>query len=106
MGISREYWSEGRLRFSEKPDFHPFEVRIRLGFGVIFIKYAGQTLYPAVMLGFGYLLVAVGTGLLITPPALHRKFAVWSAGRFRSIFRLAGMGSFFVGLFITFAAVA
>jgi len=106
MVINPEYWSDGIVRFSEKTYFHPFEILSRLGFGTILIVFSDQTLYPSVMLGVGYLLVAVGIGLLITPPSKHKQFAVWSAKKFKNVFRPAGIGSFFFGVFLIYAAVA
>ncbi|WP_456424661.1 hypothetical protein [Rhodocaloribacter sp.] len=105
MVIAPEYWSSGIVRFSEKAYFHPFEILSRLGFGVIFIVYSEQTLFPDVMLGIGYLLAAVGSGLLITPPSQHKRFAVWSAQKFKRTFRPAGVISLAFGVFIVYAAL-
>ena len=100
------YWSVGVVRFSEKPYFHPFEILSRLAFGAVFIVYADQTLYPTLMSGIGYLLVAVGVGLLLTPPARHRQFALWSAHRFKNTFRPAGFVSLVFGAFLVYAATS
>ncbi|WP_457654021.1 hypothetical protein [Rhodocaloribacter sp.] len=105
MVINPEYWSNGIVRFSEKAYFHPVEILSRLGFGVIFIVYSEQTLFPDVMLGIGYLLAAVGSGLLITPPSRHRRFAVWSVRKFKRTFRPAGVISLAFGAFIVYAAL-
>ncbi len=99
------YWSDVIVSFSEKPYFHPFEVVSRIVFGGIFLAYADKTLYPALNTGIGYVLVLVGIGLLLTPSSKHRKFAVWSARKFRNVFRLAGVASFSFGLFIAYSAI-
>ncbi len=39
------------------------------------------------MLGIGYLLVAMGFGLLVIGHRRHRQFAVWSATKFKKTFR-------------------
>jgi len=98
-------WSRGIVKFSELDYFHPFEILSRLLFGVIFITFADQTLYPVMMSVIGYVLVAVGIGLSLTPPSKHRRLAVWSAQRFKSVFRPAGALSFVFGIFIIYAAL-
>lgn len=99
-------WAKGIVHFSEKAFFHPFEILSRLAFGVIFISYAPATSYPSLMLTIGYLLTAVGLGLLLTPPSRHRQFAVWSAEKFKALFRPAGAVSMLFGMFIVFAALS
>ena len=106
MIASPEYWATGIVRFSEKPYFHPFEILSRLAFGVAFIVYADQTLYPTLMVGIGYLLLTVGMGLLLTPSSKHKQFAVWSARKFKNTFRPMGFGSLFFGAFLIYAAVS
>lgn len=105
MIANPDYWSTGIVKFSEKPYFHPFEILSRLIFGVVFIVFADQTLYPTLMLIIGYLLIAVAVGLLLTPPKQHRQFAIWSAKKFRNTFRPAGLGSLLFGAFLIYAAV-
>ena len=105
MIVSPQYWSDGILKFSEKPYFHPAEIVSRLLFGGIFVAFAEQTLYPRLNLAIGYLLVIVGVGLILTPPSAHRRFAIWSAQRFKNVFRPAGFASFVFGLFIAYSAI-
>jgi len=105
MIVSPARWAEGIVRFSQKSWFHPFEILTRLGFGAGFILSADQTRYPAVMTAIGWLLVGVGVALLMTPPAKHRAFAVWSAQRFLPVFRIAGCFSCGLGGFLIFAAL-
>lgn len=105
MVVNPAYWSEGIVRFSQKPYFHPFEILSRLIFGAIFIVFSDQTFYPVIMLVVGYLLVAVGAGLLITPPSKHKQFAVWSAQKFKQTFRPAGAISLAFGVFIVYSAI-
>ncbi|MBT8052826.1 MAG: hypothetical protein HKN57_13020 [Xanthomonadales bacterium] len=106
MITNPEYWSNGIVKFSKKPYFHPFEILSRLAFGVVFIMSADQTLYPSLMLVIGYLLIAVGAGLLLIPPSKHRQFAVWSARKFKNTFRPMGFGSLFFGAFLVYAALS
>lgn len=105
MVVNPGYWSRGIVKFSKAPYFHPLEIVSRLVFGVILIAFSGQTLYPAIMSIVGYILVVVGVGLLLTPPSIHRQFAVWSARIFRPIFRPAGMVSFAFSIFVIYASV-
>jgi len=105
MIANPDNWSNGIVKFSENPYFHPFEILSRLIFGVVFIIFADQTLYPTLMRIIGYLLIVVGVGLLLTPPSRHRQFAVWSAQKFRNTFRPAGLGSLIFGAFLIYAAV-
>ena len=105
MIANPEYWSDGIVKFSEKPYFHPTEVISRIVFGAIFVAYADQTLYPTLNSAIGYLLTLVGVGLLLTPPSKHRKFAVWSAKKFRHIYRPAGVASLVFGVFIIYSSI-
>jgi len=102
MIVNPRYWSDGIISFSKKSYFHLFEVISRLIAGFIFVLFSKATLYPNLVLFIGYLLIAVGVGLLITGSAKHRKFAVWSAHRFKSTFRPAGIGSFIFGIFLIY----
>lgn len=95
-------WSNGIIAFSKKPWFHWFEVLSRTLAGAIFIFYYEQSLYPNLIKGLGYLLIAVGIGLIIIGPQKHKKFAVWSAEKFRPIFRVSGIGSFCFGIFLIY----
>jgi hypothetical protein len=104
MVIYPNYWSNGIVRFSEARHFHGFEIISRLSFGAIFIAFSEQTLYPAVIGVFGYLMVAVGVGLLIAGPSRHKQFAVWSAKKFNKTFRPAGIVSIVFGIFIAYGA--
>ena len=102
MIVNPSYWSNGIVDFSRKPYFHWFEVISRLIAGLVFVLYSQTTLYPQLVLSIGYLLIAVGFGLIITGSVKHRQFAVWSANKFKSIFRLAGFGSFIFGGFLIY----
>lgn len=106
MITNPDYWSNGIIKFSEKPYFHPFEILSRLAFGIGFIMSADQTLYPILMLVIGYLLIAVGVGLLLIRSSKHKQFAVWSARRFKNTFRPMGLGSLFFGAFLVYATVS
>ncbi len=105
MAIDPDNWSNGILKFSRMTYFHGFEVVSRLSFGAIFIVFSDQTLYPFVMGALGYLMVAVGVGLLISGPSRRRQFAVWSARKFNKSFRPAGIASTAFGAFIVYAAL-
>jgi hypothetical protein len=100
-----QYWSGAIVKFSEKPWFHPFEIVTRLGFGLAFYRFAGDTASPDLMRAIGFLLMAVALGLLLTPPAKHRQFAVWSAHRFAKTFRPMGVISFLFGAFLVQSAL-
>ena len=102
MIVNPSYWSNGIVDFSRKPYFHWFEVISRLIAGLVFVLYSHTTLYPQLVLSIGYLLIAVGFGLIITGSVKHHQFAVWSANKFKSIFRLAGFGSFIFGGFLIY----
>jgi hypothetical protein len=106
MVINPGGWSKGIISFSQKPYFHPFEIISRAAFGMIFIYYSKQTLYPNFILGMGYLLVAVGIGLLVIGSIRHRQFALWSATKFKRTFRPSGFFSFIFGVFLVYAALS
>ena len=102
---SPQAWSKNIIKFSQQSFFHPFEILSRVSFGLIFIHYSEQTGFPTLMAIIGNLLIAVGIGLLCTPPSLHRRFAVWSAVKFKAVFRWAGFVSFLFGLFLVYASL-
>ena len=105
MIINPGYWARGIVTFSQAAWFHPFEILSRLAFGAIFINFADQTRYPTLVSVIGYLLVAVGVGLSLTPPSKHRQFAVWSAKKFKPFFRPSGAASLVFGMFLIYAAL-
>ena len=104
MVISPQKWSNGIVAFSEKSYFHWFEVISRFIAGVLFIAFHQHTSFPQLMLAIGYLLLAVSLGLIVVGSAKHKEFAVWSASKFKSTFRVAGICSFCFGLFLIYIA--
>lgn len=102
MIVNPNYWSNGIINFSRKPYFHWFEVFSRLISGLIFVFYSQSTLYPQLVMSLGYLFIVVGFGLVIIGSVKHRKFAVWSAHKFKSTFRIAGLASFIFGNFLIY----
>lgn len=104
MALKPGAFSDGIISFSEKSYFHPFEIISRLLAGFLFVAYSAGTRFPAVILFIGYGLILVGIGLALTPPKLHRKFARWSANRFRTSFRLIGLASLPLSVLLIYAA--
>ena len=102
MIVSPNHYSQGILNFSNKVYFHWFEVisRLLIGFALVIFNQAAS--YPLLILSIGCVLVAVGCGLVITGETKHREFAVWSAHKFKVIFRPAGVGSFILGLVLIY----
>lgn len=104
--IAKPYtWGQFILKFSRMPYMHPLEIFIRLGFGLLFVTYAEHSKFPMTIMIFGYILLAAGVGLILTPPSYHRRFAVWSVEKFSKYFRPAGFVSFTFGVFLIYAAV-
>ncbi len=106
MVFAPDAWAATIVSLCEKPWFHPFEILTRALFGAAFLVFADETLHPAFMRAFGYLLVAVAIGLALTPPSVHMRFGVWSAKKFRPVFRPAGAATVLLGGFIVYSAVA
>lgn len=104
MIVNPNYWSDGIVDFSKKPYFHWFEIISRITAGLLFVLFNKSTLFPDLILSIGYLLIAVGFGLLITGSVKHRKFAVWSAHKFKRTFRPAGIASFIFGIFLIYVS--
>lgn len=104
MAIKPNSFSNGIISFSEKPYFHLFEIISRIIAGLIFVIYAADTLFPKIISVIGFALIAVGLGLAVTPPSLHKKFAVWSANNFRDKFRLIGIVSIPLSLLLIYSA--
>lgn len=105
MIINPEHWANSIVKFSKKPYFHPFEIVSRFGFGLFFVIFANQTVYPKIISAIGYLLIAVGAGLLLTPPSKHRQFALWSSRKFKDKFRPMGFVSLLFGAFLIYGAL-
>lgn len=103
--VNPDVSAEAVLRFVRLRYFHPFEIVTRIGFGVLFVMYADQSKFPTIIRVVGYVLIAVGLGLLVTPPSYHRRFGVWSVEKFSKYFRVAGLGSLAFGVFLIFSAV-
>ncbi|MDF3123666.1 hypothetical protein [Rheinheimera sp. 1928-s] len=98
-------FAQGIISFSERPYFHPFEIISRLIAGGIFVAYAADTQFPLLFQVIGLVLLLVGTGLALTPPRLHKKFAVQSANSCRNYFRLIGAVSVGLSFALIYAAV-
>ena len=105
MAVKPDSFANGIISFSEKSYFHLFEITSRITAGLFFVVYAPDTLYPKIILFIGYVLILVGVGLALTPPRLHRKFAVWSANNFRSKFRLIGIASVPLSIFLIYTVI-
>ncbi len=105
MIVKPDAFSKGIIVFSEKSYFHLFEIISRLVAGVIFAGFSANTVFPQFFLFIGYGLILVGVGLALTPPDLHKKFAVWSANSFRNKFRLIGTASVPLSIFFIYAAI-
>lgn len=105
MVINPKRWGDTIVRFSQMRGFHTFEVLSRMVIGVLFLAYANQTAHPKVMSAFGYLLLAVGIGLSFLPSSYHKRFALWSADKFRNIFRPASLASLAFGIFLIYSAL-
>lgn len=100
-----DYFAEGIVSFSRKRWFHPFEIITRFAFGLAFVLFADQTLYPNLMIFIGCLLIAVSFGLFFMPVSKHKEFAAWSANKFKKLFRFMGFGSLAFGVFLIYASV-
>ena len=98
-------WSKGIISFSNMAWFHPLEIASRLAFGLVFIYYADQTLYPRVILAIGCLLLGASLVILFMLPSRHRRFAAWSASKLRRAFRPAGVLGAASGAFIIYASI-
>lgn len=98
-------WVEMAVRYCRLPYMHPVEILICIGFGLSFIFYAGQSEFPTLFKFFGYVLVAVGLGLIFTPPSYHRRFGIWSTEKIGRQFRPAGLFSLIFGAFLVYAAL-
>ncbi len=105
MIVKPDLWVDMAVRYCRLPYMHPLEILICLGFGLPFIFYADRSEFPTTFKIFGYLLVAVGLGLMLTPPSYHRRFGIWSVQKFKRFFRPAGLVSLVFGAFLVYAAV-
>jgi len=105
MIVKPEAWVQIVLRFVRMPYMHPIEIIIRLGFGLLFIQFAEHSKFPLVIKIVGYVLLAVGIGLMLMPPSFHRRLALWAVEKVSKYFRPAGFFSLAFGVFLIYAAV-
>ncbi len=105
MVAKPDLWVAMTVRYCRLPYMHPVEILVCLGFGLSFVFYAGQSEFPAMFKFFGYVLVAVGLGLILTPPSYHRRFGIWSVEKIGRYFRPAGLFSLIFGAFLVYAAL-
>ena len=105
MVAKPDMWGRFILRFSRMPYMHPLEIFIRLGFGLLFVRYAEDSKFPLMIRIMGYVLLAVGVGLILTPPSSHRRFALWAVEKLSRFFRPAGLVSLSFGVFLIYAAL-
>ena len=105
MIFAPHYWANGIVKFSQKLYFHWFEVISRIIAGCVFVLYSKTTQQPLLISALGYIFISVGVGLLIIGSLKHRQFAVWSAHKFKPVFRLAGCGSFIFGIYVIYISI-
>ena len=98
-------FAQGIIHFSEQSYFHPFEIISRLIAGSVFVAYASETQFPLLFKVIGVVLLMVGAGLALTPPRLHKKFAVQSANSCRNYFSVIGLVSVVLAVALIYAAV-
>lgn len=99
------YFSFKTIEFSHQKWFHPFEISSRILFGIILVYFAEQTLHPTLFGYLGYIIMAVGVGLLFTPVTLHQKYARYWAAKVSWLKVPAILGIAF-GMFVIFSALA
>ncbi len=105
MVAKPDLWVDMALRYIRLPYMHPLEIAICIGFGLPFILYAEDSGFPITFKAFGYMLVAVGAGLMLTPPSVHRRFGVWSVEKTGKYFRPLGVLSLLGGAFLVYVAL-
>ncbi len=98
-------FSAAIIKFSNQSYFHVFEILSRLIFGLIFIYYAPSTSAVMINTVLGYLMLFTSILLVFLGAQKHRKFALWSATKFRSMFRFSGVFSFVFGIYIVYSAI-
>lgn len=104
MIVSPSRWGQGILLFARWRYFHPFEVVSRLVLGGVLVAFANEAMHPRIMAGVGYVLLAVGVGLMLVGEKRHRAFANRSA-TFTWLFRPAGIVALAFGAFVMFSAL-
>lgn len=95
-------FANGIIKFSQQAYFHVFEIVSRLFFGVAFVYYSSLTLAPNINAVLGYLMIFSAMLLLVVGAEKHRAFALWSAQKFRAMFRLSGFFSVVFGGYIIY----
>ncbi len=104
MVAKPDMWRRFIISFCRMRYMHPLEILIRLGFGLLFLRYAEDSKFPLIIRIMGYVLLAAGVGLIFLPPSYHRRFGIWAAEKLSRFFRPAGLVSFAFGVFLIYAA--
>jgi len=104
MIINPNYWSKSIIDFSNKHYFHWFEILSRFIVGILFVMTSDSSQSPNLAYGIGVLLLLVSFGLLALGPTRHKTFAVWSAAKFKSVFRISGIASFTFGVYLIYSS--
>ncbi len=94
------------IAYCRSPFMHPVDIGLSLVFGSVFVYYANQTAFPVPIKGFGLLLLAVGTGLIVVPPSLHQRYGVWSIEKTAPHWRWLAVFSLLAGLFFIYAGLS
>ena len=73
--------------------------------GAAFVALSDAFMYPTFAIGFGYLLVGVGIGLVILGRTRHERFARRTATFSAALFRLAGAIGVALGVLLALLAL-
>jgi len=103
--IKPEAWGQMILKFVRFPYFHPFEILIRVVFGILFVVYADQTKFPLTVEIVGFVLFGLGVGLSFITSSQHRRLGHWLVEKLSKYFRPAGLVSLTFGAFLIYVTV-
>lgn len=106
MFVTPARFSRVAVTYCNKWYMHPVEISICAVSGAAFAFFGSSSRFSAPFQSFGYLLLAVGAGLILTPPSLHRRFGLWALRKFGAFLRPASIFSLAAGLLVVYGSMA
>lgn len=105
MALKPTSFADGVAAFSGWRWFHAFEVLSRLAIGAAFVLLNDAFDYPTFATGLGYLLIAVGFGLVVLGRTRHERFARYTATLGAGVLRPAGAVGVALGVLLAYLAL-
>jgi hypothetical protein len=91
------------LRQAGEPWLHVAAVAVRIVLGIALVLSACQSRFPLALEIIGWIAIAAGVILALTPPAKFRRMIKWAIDRFGRFMRPAAVAALLFGAFLVYA---